>query len=225
MQHEIKWCYLCRTMEDLTSDHLPPRNLFPKPRPSNLITVPCCKSCNGGFSKLDEQVRVFLSMPLNASETGKNVRREKVFGGSLKKSPALRNQMARSLVKRTFMTPHGPVILHQITMDHVVLDPFFTRLTKGLLATFYPDVDYFGQRFEVTQINQFTTQHPGFKAVTSTLTADQRGDGVFRFWHRVAHKERNAGMWVYQFYDAALFIVRHGEDILDEGIINSTSPR
>jgi hypothetical protein len=172
---------------------------------------------------LDEQVRVFLSMPLNASETGKNVRREKVFGGSLKKSPALRNQMARGLIKTTLMTAHGPVIVPLLTMDCVVLDPFFRRLTKGLLATIYPDVDYFGQEFVVTQASQFTAQHPRFKAVNSTLTADQRGDGIFRFWYRVAHEERNAGLWIYQFYDAAMFIVWHSEEILDEGIVKNTS--
>ena len=123
------------------------------------------------------------------------------------------------------MTAQGPVIVPLITMDRVVLDPFFTRLTKGLLATFYPDVDYFGQEFVVAQPSQFTAQHPRFKTVNSTLTADQRGDGVFRFWHRVAHQERNAGLWIYQFYDAAMFIVRHGDEILDEGIIKCTSPQ
>lgn len=224
MQREMKWCYLCRSTENLTRDHLPPKNLFPEPRPSNLITVPCCKTCNERFSKLDEQVRVFMCMPVNVSEAGKNVMRQKVFGGSLKKSPALRKQMARGLVKKTLVTQHGPVIVPLITMGRVVLDPFFTRLTKGLLATFYPDVDYFGQEFDVTQPNQFTSQHPRFKAVTSTLTADERGDGVFRFWHRVAREERNAGMWIYQFYDAAMFIVRHREAILDEGIIKIASP-
>jgi hypothetical protein len=83
-------------------------------------------------------------------------------------------------------------------------------MTKGLLATFYPDVDYFGLKFGMTQLNQFGAQHPKFKAVTSVLTADQRGNGVFRFWHGVAKEQRTAGMWVYQFYDAALFMVRHG---------------
>jgi hypothetical protein len=95
-------------------------------------------------------------------------------------------------------------------MDRAILDPFFTRLTKGLLATFYPDVDYFGLGSAVTQLNQFGAQHPTFKALTLILTADQRGDGVFRFWHGVAQEQRTAGMWIYQFYDAALFMVSHG---------------
>src|SRR2546427_13092357 len=93
MQHKITWCYLCRSTENLTSDHLPPKNLFPEPRPSNLITVPCCRICNERFSKIDEQFRVFVSTPVNVSETGKSVMRRNVFGGSLKRSPALKKQM------------------------------------------------------------------------------------------------------------------------------------
>ena len=45
-----KSCIYCGNTEDLTKDHIPPKTLFPKPRPSNLITVPCCKNCNGSFS-------------------------------------------------------------------------------------------------------------------------------------------------------------------------------
>ena len=224
MQHKIKWCYLCRSTENLTSDHLPPKNLFQKPLPSNLITVPCCKACNESFSKLDEQFRVFVSTPVNVSDTGTTVMREKVFGGSLKKSPALKAHMAKGVFKGSLTTPLGRVTVPLITMDRTALDPFFARLTKGLLATFYADVDYFKLKFVVTQLNQFGAQHPAFKAATSILTPDQRGDGVFRFWHGVTPHKRTAGKWIYQFYDAALFMVRHGEEIEDEDAVKLLSP-
>ena len=97
MQHKIKWCYLCRATENLTRDHVPPENLFPKPKPSNLITVPCCKTCNEGFSKLDEQFRAFVSSAANVTEIGKMVMRSYVFGGCLKKSPAFNNEMAKEV--------------------------------------------------------------------------------------------------------------------------------
>ena len=103
-------------------------------------------------------------------------------------------------------------IITLIAMDRDVLQRFFTRLTKGLLATFYSDVDYFDLKFAVTQLNQFGKYHPTFKTITSILTADQRGNGLFRFWHGVAQERRTAGVWIYQFYDAALFMVTHGKD-------------
>ncbi len=50
-------CVFCGTTEGLTSDHVPPDNLFPTPRPSNLITVPSCHECNHGSSKDDTYFR------------------------------------------------------------------------------------------------------------------------------------------------------------------------
>jgi hypothetical protein len=213
MQHRITWCYLCQCTEKLTNDHLPPKNLFPKPRPINLITVPCCASCNGGFSKLDEQFRVFVSMPLNVSLVGKEIMRKKVFGRSFKDSPRLKRQMARDAFKGTVTTALGPITVPLIAMDKDVIDRFLTRLTKGLLASFYSDVNYFNLQFAVTQLNQFGANHATFKAITSILTADERGDGVFRFWHGVAKEDRTTGIWIYQFYDAALFMVRHSRNL------------
>lgn len=117
--------------------------------------------------------------------------------------------MARDVFKGTILTTLGPGTVPLVAMDREILDRFFTRMTKGLLATFYSEIDYFGLNFSVSQLSQFGTHHPTFKSVTSILTADQRADGVFRFWHGVAHDQRTAGIWIYQFYDAALFMVTH----------------
>lgn len=55
-------CAICGKEEATTSDHIPPRGIFPKPRPSNLITVPTCFRCNHAGSKYDERFRVYLNM-------------------------------------------------------------------------------------------------------------------------------------------------------------------
>ena len=44
----------------VTRDHIPPKNLFPSPRPSDLITVPCCFSCHEGWSDDDEYFRAMI---------------------------------------------------------------------------------------------------------------------------------------------------------------------
>jgi hypothetical protein len=211
MQHKIKWCYLCKAKENLTKDHIPPENLFPKPRPGNLITVPCCRPCNDSYSKLDEQFRAFITSQVNVSITGKEMMRQKVVGSSFKRSPALRKQMGKGVFMGTATTPTGPMEVPIITVDQNLFAPFFVRLTKGLLATFYPKVDYFAFNFIVTQLHQFGSDHPSFPAHISMLTPDQRGNGVFRFWRGLAHEGNQiAGLWVYQFYDAGLFQVTHG---------------
>jgi hypothetical protein len=152
-------------------------------------------------------------MPVNVSLVGREIKRKKVFEGTLKHSPFLKKQMARDDFIGTLATALGPITVPLIAMNRDVINHFLTRLTKGLLATFYSDINYFDLQFDVTQLNQFGANHPTFKAVTSILTADQRGDGVFRFWHGVAIEDQTTGVWIYQFYDAALFVVIHSKDL------------
>ena len=55
-----KPCIYCGSYQDLTDDHIPPKALFPEPRPSNMLTVPSCRSCNESYSKDDEYIRTVL---------------------------------------------------------------------------------------------------------------------------------------------------------------------
>jgi hypothetical protein len=59
-----------------TRDHVPPEKLFTPPRPSNLITVPSCGSCNHGASDDDEVFRNELSIMAGSfGESAKAVER------------------------------------------------------------------------------------------------------------------------------------------------------
>ena len=69
-------CAYCGSLNPSTKDHIPPRNLFPKPRPSNLITVPCCQTCREGWSDDDEYFRVAI---VSAKETYENKYAQKVI--------------------------------------------------------------------------------------------------------------------------------------------------
>jgi hypothetical protein len=55
-------CAICGERDGTTRDHVPPKAIFPKPRPDNLITVPACPECNNGASDNDDLFKVFLSM-------------------------------------------------------------------------------------------------------------------------------------------------------------------
>jgi len=225
-------CYLCNTpvrkyklapgqqspADMRTHDHIPPENLFPEGMRRDLITVICCHTCNKAFSKLDEQFRVFVSTAINVSEVGKKIMRQKVFGRSLKESQKLKQQMARNVSIGMVMTNLGPLTVPLITMDCDVLNGFLIRLTKGLLKKCYPDIDYFGLHFAVSQLSQFGAIHPTFKEAAAILKADERGDGIFRFWHGIPQEQRTTGVWIYQFYDAVLFMVKHSKYPWPEGL-------
>lgn len=61
-------CVLCGRRDADTRDHVPPRSIFPSPRPPNLITVPACRECNVGHSEADELFAVFLSLHLGRDQ-------------------------------------------------------------------------------------------------------------------------------------------------------------
>src|SRR5271166_944356 len=55
-------CTYCGETKLVTADHVPPKNMFRKPYPPNMWTVPGCQDCNGGFSKDDEYFRLVLTL-------------------------------------------------------------------------------------------------------------------------------------------------------------------
>jgi len=61
-------CTYCQTVGPLTDDHVPPKLLFSKPRPSNLITVPACFPCNNGAGLDDAYFRLNVAIRENAGE-------------------------------------------------------------------------------------------------------------------------------------------------------------
>jgi hypothetical protein len=55
-------CAICGKRQATTAEHVPPKTLFLKPRPSNLVTVPACFFCNNRSSAIEEQFGVYLAM-------------------------------------------------------------------------------------------------------------------------------------------------------------------
>src|ERR1700676_4159588 len=62
--NKVGECIYCGETRQLTSDHVPPRCLFSKPRPP-LVTVPCCLDCNREFGKYDEYFRLAITTGIN----------------------------------------------------------------------------------------------------------------------------------------------------------------
>jgi hypothetical protein len=54
---EKKRCVYCGSSEKLSKDHIPPKCLYSKPYPANLITVPSCEACRKKTTLDDEYFR------------------------------------------------------------------------------------------------------------------------------------------------------------------------
>ena len=93
-------CTYCGKPKPETTNHIPPACLFPSPRPSDLITVPCCLDCNGGASKDDEYFRMMMVMRRDATHPA-------VPSSCLRSSEALAN-LARKACCMDYFEACGP---------------------------------------------------------------------------------------------------------------------
>jgi len=131
-----KRCAICGAVGATTSDHLPPKNLFPKPRPNDLITVPSCLRCNIGGSQHDEEFRVFLSLQLGMeNETTKKLWKEGALR-TLNHNGRLRNHLISNSWQVDHRTPAGislgkrravavPVHAHNAVINRIIRGLYF----------------------------------------------------------------------------------------------------
>ncbi len=87
-------CYLCGKKEEdlaekLTSDHVIAAGFFAPPKPLNLLTLPCCLSCQKEYRDDEEYVRNSLSAISNLSANKDAFTAWKTTHRALKRRPAL----------------------------------------------------------------------------------------------------------------------------------------
>jgi hypothetical protein len=100
-------CAICATRDAMTLDHIPPRSIFPRPRPSDLITVPACGECNGGSSPNDEEFKVGLSLLAGVDSPETRALWDQGAMRTLAHNKRLHREIMSRLVKVDVQTPAG----------------------------------------------------------------------------------------------------------------------
>ena len=132
------FCIFCGQRPAVTKDHVPPKSFFPRPRPHNLITVPCCVECNAEYGKDDERVRNILTS-LDATENHKAIREQ--LGGNRNRS--WQRDRGKSAVQHVLTSlkvvdvyTAGGIFLGDrlaFDLDQPVMDRFIGRTTRALI--------------------------------------------------------------------------------------------
>ena len=127
-------CAICGKKPATTDDHIPPKSFFPKPRPSDLITVPACLECNKSTEKLDEEFRVFINMLV-----GKRTPESELLWKSQSLSTVQHNrrllQKAMSSIYPGYITSKHGIILDEA--DLVVWDDSPNRVIEKMIRGLY----------------------------------------------------------------------------------------
>jgi hypothetical protein len=136
-------CVYCDFVGTITDDHIPPKNLFSKPRPNNLIKVPCCLRCNNKFSKDDEYFRLMVIM---REDVGSHPEYDRLWPSvykSLKRPEAegFKNALLQNMAFTGVQTESGLYVgrLPTYHVDLVRLDGVTARVATGL---FFHELKY-----------------------------------------------------------------------------------
>lgn len=134
-------CVYCGAKDDLTRDHVPPRNLFIKPYPPNLVTVPACKNCNESYSLDDEYFRIAVTAEANRNKhpIGSEIWWNKVFGSTLVRSPKLKSVLGENIsrVKKKIDNSHLAQNVPVLNMDANRVNNILVKIIRGLLWHHY----------------------------------------------------------------------------------------
>ena len=206
-------CYICGSVERLTKDHIPPEGFFPKDKRKELIYADCCHDCHSKLSMDDEVMRLWLSSAINASASGKWICEHKAIPRLLSK-PKLHDNI-QPYLRESFRRNEKGIIgkVGEMDMLQSRAVPFIRRMTKGFIYHLYPEYDYFGDTFVVSRSTQFRDELvENIRRVVPVLKHLERGQDVFKLWYSIAADTKQAGIWVFLFYDAVLMTCIHSKD-------------
>lgn len=208
----VKGCYLCGSTEGLTRDHVPPKGLFPRPRPSNLHTVPCCFQCNNKASQDVEYFRLAASAFINRNPQGKQIWQRvvesTVRSGRIKH---LVEEVRKGIRPARIQTPTGILAAAEVSITAAPINRVLVRITRGFLYLTHPDVDDSKLDFHITQLHQFKLGAIAASGVTEKFASYEMGNGVYRHWRGLAAEDNRRGLWIHMFYGAAAWMVWHTE--------------
>ncbi|MBS1629379.1 MAG: hypothetical protein JST27_04910 [Bacteroidetes bacterium] len=190
-------CCYCGKAVATTKDHIPPKAIFNKPRPSDLITVPACRDCNNGASTHDELFMAFLGMHV----AGQRGEAERLFKeGTLKtvkRNKRLYQMVAKTIKPVNVITPGGIFTGkgYAVPWDSDAHDAVIERIVRGLFFYHYSTILADKADISVQWFN-------GLPDIDLTkLYTNSVAGGAFVYAYNKALDTDFDSIWLFQFYN------------------------
>lgn len=203
-------CALCGIETATTKDHVPPKGIFDKPRPSDLITVPACKKCNNGDSDYDEIFKIYLGL-----QVGRNGINQKGIGDEAIKSARRRHKVRSSILSRiklkNTVTKSGVLTgekVHVVNWDEDANQSHKKVISRTVKGLYY---HHFDMHLKAEIDTYWFKQPPSYDQ--ELFENHSIGNGKFIYSYAVVSDEKMASAWFFQFYGAhwagAITIPKH----------------
>lgn len=210
----MQLCIYCQSNPKQTSDHVPPKGVFHEPRPSNLITVPACLSCNSGFSSDDEY---FLNIALEwaASETsdGKGVVEKRLRSMKRREGRSVWEPIFAKMKAVEVCSPSGLYLANsfELSLDTNRLIRTVNRMVRGLYFEFMRTPLPLGDYTHSMLFSQYVEKHSSeleveFIQHIPQLPGRVIGDGTFEVHYSVLDPKCHMSFWYLEFYKRVAFI-------------------
>lgn len=203
-------CAYCGQVLPLTRDHVPPRSLFPDPKPSDLITVPCCEPCRIGWSADDEYFRLnVISACAGLKDNDVENVNDKLLRSLRKPNKARFALSVRESLRQLEIYSPGGIYLGAagaLVVDKARIDRVAQRIIRGL---FFIEKGYpVPIGYEVTN----STRQQGISQILDSLGdigyAEHRtiGETMFAYTYAATDEDPNTIVWLSMFYERLPFV-------------------
>ncbi len=211
-------CVHCGKPGAISDDHLPVKNIFERPLPSDLITVPACLACNGGASKDDEYFRLKIGLDEEVAD-------HPVVKGNLgtifqslerPRADGLRRMLAADSRIVSVLSPGGLFLGKRLAFE-VDLVRIFRVIQRTVRGLYWHET---GRRLSdeyavgVSSDDTLREEPPdvleqwnvNIIRPLATVTPKRIGNGVFEYRHLIATDNPDASLWALTFYGKKSFI-------------------
>ncbi len=222
MNQKAKFCVYCGSVQNLTVDHIPPKLLFPKPRPKNLITVPACEACNKSFSKDDEnfRLRLFLSDQMDGHPDAKGQRDASLRSLTRPEAKGLKRSLLSNVRRIQLATPSGIYVGSTLGFD-VDLDRIHRvveRIVRGLF--FHETNQRLKEGYEVCAYSNDSLRHlnqDDLERLRQTILLPlaqtqpkEIGKDLFSYRFQQVEEDPHFSAWALSFYNRVPFFAMTG---------------
>lgn len=192
----LEQCIYCDSQEKITSDHVPPRCLFSKPRP-HLLTVPACEKCNNSAKLDDEYFRIVVSVGVENNLEGQRAWREGVIR-TLRRSEKLLQHLLGSTRSVDIVTPAGVIVGtgHAFKAENDRIRRVVIRIVRGLLWHHYGVKTDPGTVFDLYVDKDVTP----IKETLQLTSISSIGGTAFQYRHGIAIDDPGSSLWWLSFY-------------------------
>jgi len=184
-------CAICGEAEATTRDHIPPKSIFPRPLPDDLITVPACPECNNGASTHDEIFKVQLSFGYTDPNevTCRTMR-------TLEHNNRLFRMLQEECRELVVVDSEGNAEIHTVAQwDSEAHDKVIERIIRGLYFHHSGNPVPADQEVRVQFLREIPTQFTD----NSYFTNGSVGANQFKYKYLI-DVETALSVWVLDFY-------------------------